>query len=118
MGNENNLVSCCGSDFLPDTHPVEHVGLKTKTRSSVRLTEQAHILLVDIAKRNKVSMKTVGSEAIFTSERAPKAEKMYRKRIEELKFKALKSKQLAIFYMLLVGVTMGLLGFVIGLVVK
>lgn len=91
---------------------------KREIRASVRLTEQAHILLLDMAKKNGVSMKTVGSEAIFTSERAPKAEKMYRKHIEELKFKALKSKQLAIFYMLLVGVTMGLLGFVIGLVVK
>ena len=88
-----------------------------KTRASVRLTEGAHLLLLDMAKKNGVSMKTVGSEAIFTSERAPKAEKMYRNYIEQLKFKALRFKQLAVFYMLFIGVGMGISGFILGLVV-
>lgn len=126
MKNENKYVSCCGLDILPNpptARPYDHMhlvetGSKREIRASVRLTEQAHLLLVNMAKRNKVSMKTVGSEAIHTLNSAPKVEKMYRERIEELKFKALKSRQLAAFYALLAGVSMGLLGFIIGLAVK
>ena len=95
------------------THLVE-TGPKRKTRASVRLTEEAHMLLLDMAKAHGVSMKTVGSEAIFTFERAPKAENMYRERIAQLKFKALKSKQLAIIFIILTGISMGLLGFILG----
>lgn len=85
-----------------------------KTRASVRLTEEAHLLLVDIAERNGLSMKMVGSEAIHMLDRARKAEKMYRERIEQLRFKARKSKQLAVVYTILIGVSFWILGFILG----
>lgn len=91
--------------------------MENKTRASVRLTEEAHQLLVDIAEANGVSMKTVGSKAIHTLDRAPKAEKLYRERIEQLKFKARRFKRLTLFYMLFIGVGMGILGFILGVCV-
>jgi len=89
---------------------------KHKIRASVRLTEEAHQSLLEMAKANKVSMKTMGSEAIHTLDRAPKVEEMS-ERIEQLKFKALRFKQLAVVYMILVGTSVGLLGFILGVTV-
>lgn len=118
MGNENNLVSCCGLDFLPDTHLVGPMKPKREIRASVRLTEEAHLLLVDIAEASGLSMKMVGSEAIHMLDRTRKAEKMYRASIEQIRSEALKSRQLAALYILLVGMGMGLLGFIVGLGIK
>ena len=119
MKNENSEIPdapmarpCCHTH--PDVEHVNYTEPKRKTRASVRLTEEAHMLLLDMADENEVSMKHVGSEAIFTLDRAPKAEKMYRERIAQLKFEALKFKESVIFYALLIGVGMGMLGFILG----
>ena len=93
------------------------MGPEHKTRASVRLTEEAHMLLLEIAETNDVSMKHVGSEAIFTLDRAPKAEEMYRRHIAQLKLEALKFKESVVFYALLIGVGMGMLGFIVGVCV-
>jgi len=87
---------------------------KHKIRASVRLTEEAHQSLLEMAKANKVSMKTMGSEAIHTLDRAPKVSKEMSEHMEQLKFKALRFKQLALVYIILVGISVGLLGFILG----
>lgn len=104
------------------THPdVEHMGYtepKREIRASVRLTEEAHQLLSDMAEADQVSMKHIGSKAIFFLDKLSDREEKVGKYIEEITFKAMRLKQLVIFYVLLVGVGMGLLGYIMGLAVK
>ena len=118
MGNTNSDI--------PDFHmvrPYFHTHLvetepKRKIRASVRLTEEAHRLLLDMADANKESMKHIGSEAIFLLDKMVNQEDKVGELIEQIKFKALRFKQLVVFYMLLIGIGMGLVGYIIGLAVK
>jgi len=87
---------------------------KHKMRASVRLSEQAHSLLVDIAEKNKVSMKTVGSQAIHRFDNSSKRERDLRTHIEQLKFAMKKRAQVAIVCILMASLGMGLMGFIIG----
>ena len=102
--------------FYP-THRVE-TKPKRKIRASVRLTEEAHLLLSDMADANKESTKHIGSEAIFLLDKMVNQEDEVGELIEQIKFKALRFKQLVVFYVLLVGVGMGLVGYIMGLAVK
>ena len=96
--------------------------MKRKSHN-VKLTDQAHLLLsekVDDYRLDghKISMKDIASEAIFMLAQSEDRDNEHLAHIEQLKFKALKFKQLAVFYVLLAGVGLGLLGFIVGLVVK
>ena len=91
--------------------------------NTVRLTDHAYILLTEKAEDyssegHKISMKDIASEAIFMLVQGEDRDNEQRARIEQLKFKALKFKQLVVFYVLLAGVGIGLLGFIVGLAAK
>lgn len=91
--------------------------------TTVRLTDHAHTLLTEKAEDyssegHKISMKDIASEAIFMSVQGEHRDNEQRAHIELLKFKAREFKQLAVFYVLLAGVSFGLLGFIVGLAVK
>jgi len=80
--------------------------------TTVRLTEQARMLLVEKAEDYNTSMKAVASEAIFLF-----AQDGDNERIAQLKARIVRQKQAFVFYVFLLSVGMGLLGFVIGILV-
>lgn len=84
--------------------------MEHKTRASVRLTEKAHLALLNMADENEVSMKHIGSKAILSLESAAK-------QMEGLKSEVLKSKQLSLLYTVLVAVCMLVIGVIIGVCV-
>jgi len=85
-----------------------------KKRASVRLSKEAHLLLVDMAEKNEVSMKTVGSQAILMLDKGSKREREIGTYIEQLKFAMKKRAQVAIVCILMASMGMCLMGFIIG----
>lgn len=85
-----------------------------KIRASVRLTEQAHLLLSEMAKTNKESMKQIGNKAISLLDGSSKRERALLTYIDELEFGAKKREQVHIVQFILACLGMGLLGFIVG----
>jgi len=79
--------------------------------TTVRLTEQAHMLLLEKAEDYNTTMKAVASEAIFLFARGEDKDD---ERIIHLKARITRLKQAFVFYVLLIGIAMGILGFITG----
>ena len=84
---------------------------------TVRLTEQAHALLLTKAKEAETTMKSIASEAILMVGQSPKRGRESNERIEQLNFQAKKHKQIVIFQMLVACLGTALLGFIAGVMV-
>lgn len=90
---------------------------KRERRITVNLTEEAHTLLIEKAISEGMTMKAVASNAMFAFDKALKAEKMSRERIEQLKFGTKKTKQIAIIGGLFACIGAGVLGFILGVLI-
>ena len=86
-------------------------------QKTVRLTDEAHALLAEKAVDYEESMKDVASEAIFSLDKRETKDKECRRHIEALKAGIQRVREERAFYILLVGVAGGILGFIIGTVI-
>ena len=106
-GAPDNCMAFADGYTYQETEPT---GTKHKTRASVRLTEKAHLALLDMADADEVSMKHIGSKAILSLESAGK-------QLEELRSEVQKSKQLSVLYTLLVAFCALVIGVIVGVCV-